>query len=279
MRATAPLRTVIADDEAGARTHLRALLGDCSVRISAECATGQELLDTARRIRPDFVCLDIRLPDLDGLEVARRLDADSVVVFTTGYADYAAVAFDVGAADYLLKPLAPARVAEAVRRVRMRLRHGPPSADPPSIPRLFIPTEDHRIALTPESIRFVEARGGEAILHTDHGAFRLRAPLSSLEPVLAPWGFLRTHRGYLVNLRRVTALVPWSRQVHSLLLDGTQETHVPVAKSRLADFRGSVIWISHTGGQRGGSGTAGKGGDRGGIEPRAGLRDRRGAGI
>ncbi len=283
MPTAAQLRAVIADDEAGARTHLRALLGGCSVRIAGECATGQELLDVARRIRPDFVCLDIRLPDLDGLEVARRLEAASVVVFTTGYADYAAVAFDIGAADYLLKPLAPARVAEAVRRVRMRLemrlKRGRLSADPACVPRLFIPTEDHRVALAPESIRFVEARGGEAILHTDLGAFRLRAPLSSLEPVLAPWGFLRTHRAYLVNLRRVTALVPWSRQVHSLLLDGAQETHVPVAKSRLAGFRGSVIWISHTGGRHGGPGTAEKGGDRGRIEPRAGPRDRGGAGI
>jgi DNA-binding LytR/AlgR family response regulator len=282
-RSAGALRAVIADDEAGARTHLRVLLEDCRVRVVAECAAGAEVLEAATRSRPEMVCLDVRMPGLDGLEAARRLAGAAAIVFTTGFADHAAAAFEIGAADYLLKPLSAARVAEAVRRVRTRLqgRHHE-DADPhiqrARVPRVLIPAEDHRLALAPETIRFIEARRGEVVFHTDRGTYGLRASLARLERVLAPWGFLRTHRAYLVNLARVQALIPWSRHAHSLLIDGGQETHVPVAKSRLAAFRGSMIWIPHSGGPPGGFGAAGQSRDRGRREPGTGPGDRGGPG-
>ncbi|MDR7521715.1 MAG: LytTR family DNA-binding domain-containing protein [Armatimonadota bacterium] len=290
------LRAVIADDEAGALRHLRTLLDACQVQTLAECATGGEVLEAVGRLRPDFVCLDILMPEIDGLQVARDLRPGVTVVFTTGYADYAVPAFDLDAADYLLKPLSAARVGEAVRRVRARLwrlrseenprsenaLRGEGAATPAgagvAVPRVVIPATDHCPALAPEAIRFIEARAGASVIHADGGTYRVRAPLDRLDHLLAPCGFLRTHRAYLVNLRRIRALVPWSRHVHSLLLDGGEETHVPVAKSRLAAFRRSVIWIPQTGGRRSGSGTAGEGSHRFGREPGPGPRDRRGAG-
>jgi hypothetical protein len=153
-----------------------------------------------------------------------------------------------------------------------------PRPVPGRAPQVLIPTDDHRVALSPEMIRFVEARAGDAVFHTDRGTFRLRLSLARIEQTLAPWGFLRTHRAYLINLGRVQALIPWSRTAHSLLLDDGQETHVPVAKSRLAAFRGSVIWIPHSGGPRSGPRIEGKGGDRGRRQPRVGPGDRRRAG-
>jgi DNA-binding LytR/AlgR family response regulator len=270
------LRTVIADDEAGARAHLRALLEVCHVQIVGECATGVDVLAMADSVRPDLVCLDIRMPDLDGLETARRLGSHPAVVFTTGFADFAASAFDLGAFDYLLKPLSLARVAEAVRRVRARLGSSAAHEDDRRrVFRLFIPADDQRVAVAPNAIRFIEARDGITIVHTDTGSYRLRTPLARLERELVPCGFLRTHRAYLVNLNRVHALVPWSRHVHTVLLEGGEETHVPVAKSRLAAFRGSVIWIPQAGGQRSGPGTARQGGDRGRCQPGIGPGDRR----
>lgn len=268
---TTTLRAVIADDEGGARWHLRALLSDCHVRTVAECEAGGQVLDAVGRMKPDLLCLDVRMPDLDGIEVARRLGARSrpVVVFTTGYADYAPAAFELDAADYLMKPLAAARVADAVRRVRARL-----SRLVTPVPRLFVPDGDHRAALAPEAIGFVEARGGASFVHADDGVHAVRVPLARFEPMLVPYGFLRTHRAYLVNLRRVRALVPWSRHVWSLLMDDGKETHVPVAKSRLAALRRTVIWITEAGGLPDGPGTAGQGGHRGRRQPRAGPGDR-----
>ncbi len=244
------LRAVIADDEAGARWHLRALLDACRVRILAECATGHETIAAASRARPDLLCLDVRMPDLDGLEVARRLreGARPVIVFTTGYADYAVPAFELDAADYLIKPLTTARVQEAVRRARSRLGGSEPAR---GVSRLFVPAGDHHVALAPGAVRYVEARKRRCLLHTDDGTHALRVPMGRLEQMLAPHGFLRTHRAYLVNLYRVRALVPWSRHVASLLLDDGGETHVPLAKARLAAFRRSILWIADAAGPHG----------------------------
>ncbi|MBI3998145.1 MAG: response regulator transcription factor [Armatimonadetes bacterium] len=267
------LRAVIADDEAGARWHLRGLLEDCRVRTVAECATGAEVLPAVGRTSPDLLCLDVRLPDFDGLEVARRLEpgARPAVVFATGYADYAAAAFDLDAADYLVKPLTAARVREAIQRVWARLQRTRGEAP---VARIFVPAGDHRLALAPQAIRFVEARDGVCLMHADDGIHPVRAPLAQIERLLAPHGFLRTHRAYLVNLHRVRALVPWSRHVQSLLLDDEKETHVPVAKSRLAAFRRSVIWITRTGGSPHASGAWRPGGDRGRLQPGVGPGDR-----
>jgi DNA-binding LytR/AlgR family response regulator len=300
--ASAPsaLRALIADDEAGARWHLRDLLEACHVHTVGECATGSEVLAALDQTRPDLLCLDVRMPDVDGIEVARscagtwsRAVPRPAVVFTTGYPDYAAHAFDLDAADYLVKPLSAARVERAVRRVRARLQHleagastgslesaparpgsGPMLGTPPPIPRIFVPAADHHVALAPEAIQFIEARNGACLLHGDDGTLILRTPLDRLELLLAPHGFLRTHRAYLVNLRRVRALVPWSRHVHSLLLEGGKETYVPVAKSRLAAFRGSVIWIPQTGAHANGSGTEGESGDHRRRQPGARPSDR-----
>jgi DNA-binding LytR/AlgR family response regulator len=271
----AALRAIIVDDEPGARRHLRALLVDSRVQVVAECDAGTPVLAEVTRVRPDLVCLDVCLPDLDGIEIARRLSrsagaaAPPAVVFTTGYPEFAAAAFEVDAADYLVKPLAPARVAEAMQRVRARL----PKIFPP-VPRLFVPDGDHHAALAPDAIRFVEARDGATLVHADDGIHLVRVPLARFEPVLRPHGFMRTHRAYLVNLRRVRALVPWSRHVWSLLLDDVKETHVPVAKSRLAALRRAVVWIARTGGPRDGPGVAGQGRDRRRREPGVGPGDR-----
>jgi DNA-binding LytR/AlgR family response regulator len=299
---------VIADDEAGARAHLRALLETSRVHVVGECASGREVFSMVQAARPDLVCLDVRMPDLDGIAVARALRLGPSVVFTSGYAEHAAAAFEIGAADYLLKPLSASRLQEAIRRVHLALRQARPAtgghlgrgtngqrsarqgaamgaaaatwaqAASGRVARIFLPVEDHRIALSPEVIRFIEAQGGVCVVHTDDVAYRLRTPLGRLERLLSGYGFLRTHRAYLVNLRRVRALVTWSRHAHSLLLDAGQETHVPVAKSRLAAFRGSVIWIPHAGGQRSGPGAGRESRDRRGREPGVGPRHRGGIG-
>ena len=278
------LRAVVADDEDGAREHLRELLSACQVQTVAECASGDLVEDAVRRACADLLCLDIRMPGTDGVEAARSVArrrgslAHPAIVFTTGFADYAVPAFDVGAVDYLLKPLSPPRVRQAVERVREKLGADlPPRVAGPgatvAADRLFVPAGDHRVAVEAEHIRFVEARGRTSIMHTDRGVWSLRAPLGAL----AARGFVRTHRAYLVNVRRVRAFVPWSRDTHSLLLDGGEETHVPVAKSRLAALRESVIWIPGAGGHRG-IGAKRQGRDRSRKQQGPGPRDRRGAG-
>jgi len=168
-------------------------------------------MDEPGRTAIDVVYLDIGMPGLDGLELARlfaTLTRPPAVVFVTGYGDRAVEAYDVGAVDYLMKPLNEERLAESLRRV-MRTRRA--AAAPDEQDR----TEDEVIPvelagttkLVPRSsVRFVEAQGDYARLHTADGSHLVRIPLSVLEDKWADAGFVRIHRSYLVALPLVTEL-------------------------------------------------------------------------
>ncbi|HEX9894493.1 MAG TPA: response regulator transcription factor [Gemmatimonadales bacterium] len=130
------MRALIVDDEAPARRRLRAALGGLPVITNVEeCGTGREALDATRHSPPDILFLDIEMPDLDGLAVAEAVRGERrpAVVFVTAYEQYAVRAFEVEALDYLLKPFADERVAEAVRRAEVYLgfirRGGLPAVD------------------------------------------------------------------------------------------------------------------------------------------------------
>ncbi len=125
MTAAAPLRVLIVDDEAPARNRLRELLADCArelaVEVSGEAASGVEALALLSRQATDVVLLDIRMPQMDGIEFAQhvqKLPQPPAVVFTTAYDSYAIRAFELNAVDYLLKPIRSERLASALRKAR-----------------------------------------------------------------------------------------------------------------------------------------------------------------
>lgn len=117
----APLRTVLVDDEAPARSLMREYLGaEPGIEVVAECANGFEAVKTIAEVKPDLVFLDVQMPKLDGFEVLELLDPGPAVVFVTAFDAYALRAFEVNAVDYLLKPFARERLTEALARVRER---------------------------------------------------------------------------------------------------------------------------------------------------------------
>src|SRR5471032_523876 len=125
MNDTQPLRVLVVDDEAPARNRLRDLLGDCALKlpleIVGEADNGRRALDLLPACNADVVLLDIRMPEIDGIEVAQhlqKLEAPPAVIFTTAYDAYALKAFEVHAIDYLLKPIRLARLLEALSRAR-----------------------------------------------------------------------------------------------------------------------------------------------------------------
>jgi DNA-binding LytR/AlgR family response regulator len=159
----------------------------------------------------DVVYLDIGMPGLDGLELARlfaTLNNPPAVVFVTGYDHRAVEAYDVGAVDYLLKPVNAERLAESLRRV-LRTRAASVTQDEGGgAEDEVIPVElAGTTKLIPRSsVRFVEAQGDYARLHTADGSHLVRIPLSVLEDKWADAGFVRIHRSYLVALPLVTEL-------------------------------------------------------------------------
>ncbi|MFB7505182.1 LytR/AlgR family response regulator transcription factor [Streptomyces broussonetiae] len=222
----APLRVLAVDDEEPALEELLYLLGqDTRVGTVIPAPTATEALRRLGRVMEagpdgapavDVVFLDIHMPGLDGLELARLLGgfaAPPLIVFVTAHDDFAVRAFDLKAVDYLLKPLRKERFAEAVRRVAdlVAAGQGPrPAASAVTSPALgdqvpvelggvtrFVPIAD---------ITYVEAQGDYARLHTRHGSHLVRIPLSTLEEQWRNRGFVRIHRSRLVALGRIEEL-------------------------------------------------------------------------
>jgi len=121
-------RALVAEDEAPQRHKLCALLGELwpELEIVAQCADGLAALEALTTLRPQIAFLDIRMPGVSGLEVARAASESAFVVFTTAYDEYAVSAFEQGAVDYLLKPIKRERLEQSVTRLKSRIGSGPP---------------------------------------------------------------------------------------------------------------------------------------------------------
>jgi len=209
------LRVLAVDDEPPALDELAYLLR-ADPRV-ATVNTAYDVADAFRVLRDndvDAVFLDIRMPGLDGMELARvlsRFAQPPAIVFVTAYDDRAAEAFDLGVADYVRKPVQADRVAESLRRVlasRLVPAHPAVSAnrdrqDDPTIPVELAGTTR---MLPRSSVQWVEAQGDYARLHTADGSHLVRISLATLADRWAEAGFVRIHRSYLVQLRLIGEL-------------------------------------------------------------------------
>lgn len=212
-RPAGALRVLAVDDEKPALDELVYLLR--AQREVGEIHGAGDATEALRLMRAhpvDAVFLDINMPGLDGMELAGILSEFAnppAVVFVTAHDDRAVAAFDLGAVDYLLKPLREARLAEAVRRiVGAHTAPAPAPQQPRADPNEVIPVELAGVTtlVHRSSVSWVEADGDYARLHTSAGSHLVRIPLSALESRWENAGFLRVHRSYLVALRLVTGL-------------------------------------------------------------------------
>jgi two-component system, LytTR family, response regulator AlgR len=201
------LRVLIVDDEEPARQRLRDLLTDCArempLEVVGEAANGRQALDMLSEAPVDVVLLDIRMPEMDGIELARHtrtLDAPPAVIFTSAYDDYALRAFEVHAVDYLLKPIRQGRLHEALLRARTMQA---PTADvlraikPEARSHLAV-NERGRIHLVPvASIVFLKAELKYVTLRTAEREYLTEESLMALELEFGNQ-FVRVHRNCLV---------------------------------------------------------------------------------
>ena len=166
------------------------------------CDSATEALRLLQDLEVDAIFLDVQMPGLTGLELAQvlaRFKTPPPIVFVTAHEEHAVDAFELRAVDYVLKPVRPERLAEAVRRVVEGAGHAPAGDDEQ------IPVERGGVTrfLNRSDIRYVEAQGDYARLHTADGSHLLRRPLTQLEEEWGPAGFVRIHRSLLVALAHV----------------------------------------------------------------------------
>ncbi|MCP2293534.1 LytR/AlgR family response regulator transcription factor [Nocardia amikacinitolerans] len=244
-----PLRVLAVDDEKPALDELVYLLR--TQRGVGEIHTAGEATSALRVLRThpvDAVFLDINMPGLDGMELAGILSEFAnppAVVFVTAHDDRAVSAFDLGAVDYLLKPLREARLAEAVRRITQTRAAPPPPTAPRTDPNEVIPVELGGVTtlVHRSSVSWVEADGDYARLHTSAGSHLVRIPLTALESRWENAGFLRVHRSYLVALRMVTGLrTVGSGTVVCLRAEGSAAAvELPVSRRQVRELKQRLV--------------------------------------
>src|SRR5438270_13452501 len=168
------LRTVIVDDEHIARQRLRRLLArEAEIEIIAECGNAAEALAAVEEDSPDLLLLDIQMPGANGFDVVESLGSapPPAVVFVTAFDRHAVQAFETCALDYLVKPVAPARLAKTLDRVRLRLKQtgaqtsALPEQDRAKSRRFLVRSGPQASLIAPNEIDWIEACGNYAILH------------------------------------------------------------------------------------------------------------------
>lgn len=240
------MRVLAVDDEAPARTELAYLLGrDPRIATVLTASDGAEALRTLETTTVDALFVDIRMPGLDGLDLARvlrRFATPPAVVFVSAYDSHAVEAFDLRAVDYVLKPVREERLTEAVGRV-VESRGRTPStvaAPPPEAP------DDETIAVElggvtrfvkRSDVRYVEAHGDYARLVTADGRHLVRVSLAHLEEQWAPAGFVRIHRRWLVALPAIDEVRTDGGRMSLRLGDAV----LPVARRHTRELRDRLV--------------------------------------
>lgn len=237
-------KAIIAEDEALLRTELRTKLAGLwpELAISAEASDGLAAIRALAEHTPDILFLDIQMPGMTGLEVARLASGKCHVVFVTAYDKYAVAAFEQGAVDYVMKPFSSSRLAETVERLKDRLRDRPASLD--GILSLLASKVGNRehlrwvtasqgnnlSVITVEQICYFQADNKYTLVITpDHEAV-IRRPIKELVEAVDPHMFWQIHRSTLVNINAIAGVTRDFRGHLQVRLKQRKET-LPVSES------------------------------------------------
>jgi two-component system, LytTR family, response regulator len=232
--APTPMRVLVVDDEPIARRRIGRLLREMpGVTIVGECGSSRDALSAIRTQSPDLILLDIAMPGLDGLSLARRLAGPGgpLVVFVTAYDEHALEAFRIHAADYVLKPLDRRRLRDALEHARLTVRRSRteqaslsatsednPSAAPSS-ERLAVRDGYRTQVVSICDIVWIESFGNYARVYTTVARYTHRATMRRLADALEPLGFARIHRTAIVNAARVVRFQPRRNGQYEVVLD------------------------------------------------------------
>lgn len=245
----ARVRVLVVDDEAPQRSEIVYLLGQMSaVESVADVANAEEALRALDNAPFDVVLLDVGLPGLNGIELARvlvRFADPPALVFVTAHEEHAVEAFELRAVDYLLKPLRAERLEAAINRAATGRARSPGDGHPPppaeaqtNLDRLPVEAAGRTRFISRNEVRLVESCGDYSRLHTDSGQYLVRTPLTSLETAWRAHGFLRVHRSYLVAVPAIEQIMAEPGGGYAVKVAGRR---VPVSRRHTRTFRERVL--------------------------------------
>lgn len=209
----APMRTLIVDDEPLAIERLQLICArEPVIEVIGTASDGAAALRLAEALKPDLLLLDIAMPELDGIGVARALARQSqapAIIFVTAFDSFAVEAFDIEAVDYVLKPVAPDRLVRAVKRVAERrgiVREAEPAAESHFATEFWVPHRAELVRIAADDIDRIDAERDYMRLHVGGRSFLLHQTIASLEARLDPDRFIRLHRSTIVRRDRILRL-------------------------------------------------------------------------
>lgn len=236
------IRTLIIDDERLARAELKRLLQEFgSIEIVGEAANADEGIEQIDNLHPDLIFLDIQMPGKTGFDMLAELSFPPNVIFTTAYDDYALKAFEVNALDYLMKPIDPQRLAEAVHKLEKHIGKSQAIQDDPSKKLLtdkdqvFVKDGEKCWFVRLEDVRLFESTGNYTKVYFGQNRPLILKSLNALEERLDEKYFFRTSRKHIVNLKWIENVEPYFNSGLLLTLKGGE--NVEVSRRQTVKFR------------------------------------------
>jgi two-component system LytT family response regulator len=236
------LRTIIIEDETPAREILKFYLKEHDeVEIIAECSDGFAGLKSISELKPDLVFLDIQMPKLTGFEMLEVLEEKPAIIFTTAYDQYAIKAFELNAADYLLKPFPKERLEEALKKASVKILTEKPDvirpeellAKKPGMPgplSRIVVRKGHSINIIPvEQVKYVEAQDDYVMIYFTTGKALKQQTMKFYEDYLPKADFVRIHRSYIVRIEEIKRIEPYGKDNHVAILQSGDK--LPVSRA------------------------------------------------
>ncbi len=244
------LRALLVDDESPARKELRYLLQPFDdVQVVGEAANALEAMELINNLDYSVIFLDIDMPGINGIDLAKQLREKidpPAIIFTTAHEEYAFAAFAVNALDYLLKPIHPKRLEEAIIKVRQlkgnlttaKINPQPQAKSeaivPPPKSLEVVPVEQRgkTILLRQDEIIFIYTDKDNVYVKTQKDSYLTRFTLRDLELRLNTNLFFRSHRCYLVNIQRMRELIPYFNGTYTVVVDDHERSEIPVSRTQ-----------------------------------------------
>ena len=211
----------IIDDDDTTRLLIEDMIGKISgVAVSGSFRNPLEVLEKYIEQKPDLIILDVEMPEISGVEFAQGIDSSTKIIFISSKKDYAVDAFSLNAADYILKPVTLPRITQAMLRVKKDIQENHDA--------FFLKTNDGYQRVEASDLTYIEALGDYVQIYSSTNKFILNGTLKAVESKLSKKEFLRVHRSYIVNLKKVEKIEEGSIIIGKKL--------IPVGRSYKKEF-------------------------------------------
>jgi len=238
------IKTIIIDDERLAREELKLLLSNHNdIEVIGTAQNGLEGIKICQELSPDLIFLDISMPGMDGFEMLQKMDTIPNVIFITAYDDFASKAFDVKALDYILKPIDPARLEEAIQKIKLKddfesqvnLKTDSGNRILTIKDHIFIKDGEKTFFITLSKVRYFESEGNYIKVFFENKRPLILRSLNQLEEQLDHNFFFRANRKFIINIQYISKIENWFNG--GLLVELLENEKIEISRRQATKFK------------------------------------------